>query len=81
MSDIRRANGPHFFGYTEISAINGIHKDMGMDFGVLRLAKGQTFEDDQPLEKAYLLVYGEIAIIAGKEEKLISRSNCFGNVT
>ena len=77
MSDIRRANGPHVIGYTEISAIGGMHGDMGMDFGALRLKKGETFEDTRPLEKAYLLVYGEISIAAGAEEKVFSRGNCF----
>ncbi len=77
MSDIRRANGPHAVGYTEFSVINGIHGDMAMDFGVLRLKAGQTFEDDSSLEKAYLLVYGEIMLTAGKEEKRFARDNCF----
>ena len=77
MSNIRRASGPHAYGYTEISAMGGIHGDMGMDFGVLRLAAGQSYEDDQPLEKAYLLVYGKITVKAGKEEKIFSRANCF----
>jgi 5-deoxy-glucuronate isomerase len=77
MSDVRRANGGHAFGYTEISAMGGLNGDMLMDFGVLRLKKGQTFTDDRPLEKAYLLVYGEIAIKAGAEEKTFSRANCF----
>ncbi len=77
MSDIRRASGPHHFGYTQISAMGGIHGDMGMDFGVLRLAAGQSYEDDRPLEKAYLLVYGKIAITAGEDEKMLCRDNCF----
>lgn len=77
MPDIRRANGPHALGYTEISAMGGANSDMLMDFGVLRLKSGQTFTDDRPLEKAYLLVYGEIALTAGAEEKTFSRANCF----
>ena len=77
MSDIRRAAGPHAFGYTEISAMNGVHGDMGMDFGVLRLQKGQTFEDASLLEKAFLLTYGEIVITSSTQEKVFSRSNCF----
>ena len=74
MSDIIRANGPHAFGYTEITKHTG---DMLMDFGVLRLRKGETFVEEQPLEKAYLLVYGEVRFDWEDQTHTEYRVNCF----
>lgn len=77
MPDIRRAEGPHAFGYTDITALHGARREMGMDFGVLRMKKGTIHSDDTPLEKAYLLVYGKAAFLIDGEERIFSRSNCF----
>jgi len=43
------------FGYTPICEMDGAHSDMLMDFGILRLKSGQKFEEDQQLERAYIL--------------------------
>lgn len=77
MSDIRRANGQHAWGYTEISAMNGAHSDMLMDFGVLCLKKGKQYSDNSPYEKACLLVYGDVTFTVNGEERVFSRPNCF----
>ena len=74
MSDIIRAGGPHAFGFTEITKRSG---DMLMDFGVLRLRKGESFTETQPLEKAYLLVYGEVRFQWDGESHTEYRENCF----
>ena len=74
MSDIIRANGPHAFGYTEITRHTG---DMLMDFGILRLRKGESWTEEQPLEKAYLLVYGEVRFDWDNETHTEIRTNCF----
>lgn len=49
-------------GYTEITALDGVHSEMLMDFGILRLTEGMTFSDDKPLERAFVLMYGEIEV-------------------
>lgn len=77
MSDLIRPAGARAFGYTAITGMNGPHADMRMDFGILRLRPGQVFEDAAPLEKAYLLVYGEVALEAGGHEHALRRANCF----
>ena len=77
MSDIRRAGGEHAFGYTAIAEMNGAHADMLMDFGVLRMKKGDTFHDDRRLEKAYLLVYGEVEFAFDGQKHVQYRENCF----
>ena len=74
---IRRAAGEHAFGYTPIAEMNGANADMLMDFGILRLAAGEVFEDDTNLEKAYLLVYGHVELSWGDERAEVSRGNCF----
>ena len=74
MSDIIRAGGPHAFGYTEITRHTG---DMLMDFGILRLHKGESWTEAQPLEKAYLLVYGEVRFGWDGQSHTEHRENCF----
>ena len=49
-------------GYTAITALDGAHRDMLMDFGILRLTEGMVFDDDQPLERVFVLLYGEIEV-------------------
>ena len=77
MSGIVRAKGEHPFGYTPITELNGKNSDMLMDFGILRLAKGQSFKDDLKLEKAYLLVYGEVTFKWNGQSHSQKRLNCF----
>lgn len=74
---LRKGEKEMAYGYTSIAERNGIHADMGMDFGVLRLAAQDVFEDDQPLERAYLLVYGEIEFAWDGNTQTVSRKNCF----
>lgn len=77
LGDIRRAAGPHAFGYTAIAEMDGLHSEMLMDFGVLRLQAGQCFSDDKKLEKAYLLVYGQVRLVWDGQETVLFRANCF----
>lgn len=67
---------PFDFGYNPITEIGG-DPDMLMDFGILRLKSGQVFEDNSALERAYLLVYGEITLEYNKSSIKINRPNCF----
>ena len=64
------------FGYNEITKM-GDTPDMLMDFGILRMKMGQTYEDASDLERAYLLVYGEVKLEYGGHEISIKRENCF----
>ena len=64
------------YQYNEITRIGG-NPDMLMDFGILRLQKGQIYEDIFNLERAFLLVYGEITLSYNGVEKTIKRKNCF----
>ena len=77
MDAITKANGAHPYGYTAIAERNGKHADMLMDFGVLRLRAGESYRDEQPLEKAYLLVYGKVKLVWEDREHVEQRDNCF----
>ncbi|WP_343209665.1 5-deoxy-glucuronate isomerase [Anaerolentibacter hominis] len=64
------------FGYTPISEMNGEHADMLMDFGALRLAPGQVFEEDSNLnECAYLVVFGEVEMEWNGEKAVVKRDS------
>ena len=65
------------FGYTSIAEIDGVHSDMLMDFGTLRMKKGDVFEEEKDLECAYLLVSGEVKFSWCGKEQIASRGNCF----
>lgn len=72
-----RGKAAHSFGYTPLAEMNGENSDMLMDFGVLRLQKGDSYTDDAPLEKAYLLVYGEVELTWQGQTATAKRANCF----
>lgn len=74
---IRKGKKEMAYGYTPIAEMNGPHASMLMDFGVLRLKKNQNFEEEQPLECAYMLIYGEVTIQWEGKQKTIRRKNCF----
>lgn len=64
-------------GYNAISTMNELRPDMLMDFGILVLSTGEVFEDKKPLERAYLLVQGEVQLEWAGQKRNISRVNCF----
>lgn len=77
MELITRAHGEHAFGYTPMAEMNGVHAEMLMDFGVLRMRKGDRVVESQPLEKAYLLVYGKVRFTWEGKAHEQERKNCF----
>ncbi len=64
-------------GYNSITELNGKHSDMLMDFGILELEKGQSFWDDKPLEKVYILLSGETEVSWKDNRVKVFRDNCF----
>jgi len=57
---IVRQKTPMDYGYTPISELKGQHADMRMDFGILRLKAGEETTCNLPLERAWLLIEGEV---------------------
>lgn len=72
-------NGPKRFpyGYNEIATIDNKDQHSMMDFGILRLAAGDTFCESQKLERAYLLIAGDVTVEWDKNKQRIERENCF----
>ena len=77
MQPIIRGSKENAFGYTSITELNGKNSDALMDFGILRLKKGETFTDEAALEKAYLLVYGNVKFDWDGKTHEQYRENCF----
>lgn len=77
MSGIYRAKGGHPFGYTPYAEMNVVNQDMQMDFGVLRLRAGDMHVCDAALERAFLLVYGEVTFEWAGKTHTECRDNCF----
>lgn len=77
MQPVIRANGENAFGYTAITEMNGKNADVLMDFGILRLRKGEYFKEELTLERAYLLVYGAVRFEWDGQSHEEARSSCF----
>ncbi|OOB79559.1 MAG: 5-deoxyglucuronate isomerase [Epulopiscium sp. Nele67-Bin002] len=70
-----KQNGDFNVGYNAITEHNGKFSEMLMDFGILKLAKGTTHDDNTPLEKIYLLLYGEIEVEWENEKVTVKRDS------
>lgn len=57
---IRRNQQPFPLGYTAVTELDGAHPDMLMDFGVLKLAPGDSYDSSAPTERAFLLMTGHV---------------------
>jgi len=78
MDAIRKGEKEFSFGYTPIAELDGMHSDMLMDFGVLRLKEGDSFKDNrEDLERAFMLIYGEVTLQWDGMQETVSRKNCF----
>lgn len=77
MDDLIRGPKKHPFGYTAVTEMHGRNSETMMDFGILRLRTGETWRDEAPCEKAYLLVYGKVRIFWDDKQHEGERANCF----
>jgi 5-deoxy-glucuronate isomerase len=68
---------PYPFGYTSITEQDGKNAGMLLDFGILRLEKGQTWESKESKERAWLLIKGEVIFHWDNQEATGSRFSCF----
>lgn len=65
------------YGYNSITELNGKHSEILMDFGVLRLGKGQKMTNSAHLERAYLLLQGEVLLEWEGNAVQAKRLSCF----
>jgi 5-deoxy-glucuronate isomerase len=69
--------GPFLNGINSIVKIDGPHRDYLMDFEMLKMKKGDTFSNNEALERAYLLVYGEIKVTFDGKSEVLTRENFY----
>ena len=55
--NIKQKN-PFVTGYNPITFMDDRETNTRMDFGILKLSQGQSFESDENKERAYLLIKG-----------------------
>lgn len=71
---IRGNRKPFEHGYTAITEIDGAHREVLMDFGLLILDAGETVTSDEDRERAYLLMNGRVRFSWGEgQSKEIER--------
>ena len=64
-------------GYNSIIEMNGKHPEMLLDFGILKLEAGQSWECSLDLERAWLLIDGEVEFFWDGNSKTGKRTSCF----
>lgn len=73
-----RQDGPFEYGYTAITVMDETEDNTMMDFGILRLAKGQSeYLLETNKEVAILLIKGEVIFSWAGKERRVQRSSCF----
>ena len=60
---VRRKGTGFDTGYTPISEETGLHAEMSMDFGIIRLEAGQSYTTTSEKERALLLIHGAVRFI------------------
>ncbi|WP_105619732.1 5-deoxy-glucuronate isomerase [Vallitalea okinawensis] len=64
-------------GTNKIVDITGPFRDYLMDFEILKLNAGDTYTNDQPLERAYLIIYGGIQVTFNGQTETMYRENYY----
>lgn len=64
-------------GYTPITELHGRHAEMLLDFGILKMQKGDVVTSSDNLERAWLLIKGDVGFCWEGHEARASRFSCF----
>jgi 5-deoxy-D-glucuronate isomerase len=64
-------------GYTALTHIGETNHDTGINFGILKLQKGENYFIQSEYESAYLLIHGKCLLIHDEIERLVERQSCF----
>jgi len=68
-------DAPFAPGYNPITSLNGEHQDMMMDFGILKLSAGLAYQDEFPLERIFVLLYGKINVVFEDRHETVTRES------
>ncbi|MFZ5967554.1 MAG: 5-deoxy-glucuronate isomerase [Bacillota bacterium] len=72
-----RQEKPFEYGYNSITEMHGKHSNMLMDFDILKMKKNDKATSSENLERAYLLIQGEVILEWEGNQVTVKRSNCF----
>lgn len=64
-------------GYNPICDKDTLHRDMLMDVGVIRLGDGDVYQNSDDVERAILLIEGEVTFKYQDKEQHAVRTSCF----
>lgn len=73
---IVRKQSPFDWGYTAITELDGRHKEMLLDFGILKIKAGEEYHCSLPLERAWMLLKGKITFIWPEGRASSERRSC-----
>ncbi|XP_060085119.1 5-deoxy-glucuronate isomerase-like [Ylistrum balloti] len=62
-------------GYNAITELDGVHSQMHMDFGILKLSRGAVFHSKEAKERAFLLMDGSIAFKYANKKNIAMRNS------
>lgn len=65
------------YGYNPITELEGKHNEMKMDMGIIRVKKDYVYENEEPKERAILLINGEVKLNWDDKEEIVKRDSCF----
>ena len=72
-----KPDGIFQWGYTSITAEGETSGNTMMDFGILRLETGKTYECSLPKERAFLLLSGNVIFHFNEEKREAKRKSLF----
>ena len=72
-----KRQGSFPFGYTPVTEIGGRYTETLMDFGILRLAPGETWQPPVGRERALLLLTGSVELTWDGGTRRVTRGSCF----
>lgn len=64
-------------GYNSILEIDAPDNPSFMSVGIIKLDKGDRIDNDQPLERAFLLIEGSVHLQWQGHQELVTRKSCF----
>lgn len=69
--------GEFINGTNKIVAIDGPYRNYLMDFEILKLKKGDTYSNNEALERAYLLIHGKFKASFEDKTEILKRENFY----
>ena len=68
---------PFDYGLNSITELNGTNSEMQMDFGIIRVKEGFVYENEEPKERAILLIEGKVVLEWNGNKEIVERKSCF----